>query len=270
MFLNAVILVLQEILEAALLISLLLALGATLRQRWQGFTQMERHWVLSAMLLGFAGASLYAWFTPAVSTWFDYVGYEVVNAILQLGAVALALLFCYVLNPAALRRKPGWEARAARACMISVVAISIIREGSEIILYIQGIVGQRDKLMPVVLGTLMAAGIGFSSSFLLYHALGSLSGKWTFRIALLLLSLFAGNMACQAALLLTQADWLPYTPQLWDSSGILPEYTIAGQLLYALVGYEANPSLLQALAYFATATLVVLSPLFRSAWSREA
>ena len=56
------------------------------------------------------------------------------------------------------------------------------------------------------------------------------------RIGMVLLALFAGNMAAQAILLLTQADWLPYTPALWDSSDRLPEYTVSVQLLYALVG----------------------------------
>jgi high-affinity iron transporter len=270
MFLNAVILILQEILEAALLISVLLVLGSMLRRQWSGFLHVERHWVYSAIALGLGGAWLYAWYTPEVSAWFGYVGYEVVNAMLQAFAIGLVLVFCYLLGPATLGSDARWQGSVARACMIAVVAVGIIREGSEIILYIQGILGQRENVTPVMLGTLMATGIGISGSYLLYQGLCALPPRWTFRIALLLLSLFAGNMACQAALLLTQADWLPATPQLWDSSAFLPEYTIPGQLLYALIGYEANPSMLQVLAYLSAAVLVALSPLFRFVWTRTA
>ena len=67
-------------------------------------------------------------------------------------------------------------------------------------------------------------------------------------------------------MLLTQADWLPYTAELWNSSTLIPEYSVTGQLLYALVGYEANPSILQVIFYFSSALLIAFSPLFLLAW----
>lgn len=80
MFLSAVILILQEILEASLLISVLLVLTSALRKlRPDAFT-VERRWVLSAISIGIGGAWLYAWVTPEVSLWLDYAGHEVVNA----------------------------------------------------------------------------------------------------------------------------------------------------------------------------------------------
>jgi len=89
---------------------------------------------------------------------------------------------------------------------------------------------------------------------------------WSYRVSMLLLALFAGNLASQATQLLTQADWLPYTPQLWDSSNLIPEYSVPGQLLFALVGYEANPSVLQAVLYLVSALLIAISPLFILSW----
>ncbi len=88
----------------------------------------------------------------------------------------------------------------------------------------------------------------------------------TLRIGLVLLALFAGNMAAQTILLLTQADWMPYTPQLWDTTGLLTEYSVTGQLLYALIGYEATPSLAQAVSYVAAMLLLASTPLFRQSW----
>jgi high-affinity iron transporter len=266
MFLNAVILILQEILEAALLISVMLVLTQVLKNQWPGNFQVRLGWVLSAIGLGIAGAWLYARVTPAVSAWFDYVGLEVVNALLQFGIIGFLLRYCYGLHPRAIGAAPAQRGKVARSCMIIVVALVIVREGSEIMLYLQGILGQPGNASPVLLGALMASGIGISSGLILFQALGSLAGAWPFRTAMLLLALFAGNMAAQAVLLLTQADWLPFTPQLWDTSGWLPEFSITGQLLYALIGYEANPSLLQAGAYLAAMLLVIVSPLFRFAW----
>src|SRR5690606_7165635 len=71
-----------------------------------------------------------------------------------------------------------------------------------------------------------------------------------------LIALFGGNMLSQAALMLIQSDWLPGGAILWDSSALLPEDSLAGQLFYALVGYEATPSLTQAIAYFGGFTLL--------------
>jgi high-affinity iron transporter len=64
-------------------------------------------------------------------------------------------------------------------------------------------------------------------------------------------------MTLQATALLIQADWLPADYPLWDSSALLAEQSVAGQLLYALVGYEATPTALQLGAYL-TAVLVIL------------
>ena len=66
-------------------------------------------------------------------------------------------------------------------------------------------------------------------------------------------------MLAQATLQLTQADWIPSAHALWDTSGWLPENSIAGHLLYALVGYEATPTAIQVIAYFIGATLVIIS-----------
>lgn len=263
MFLNAVILILQEILEAVLLLSMLLVLSAHLDVVLAGNGTVGRRWAWWALVLGIAGALLYGWMLPAVSQWFDYVGIEVVNAGLQFGIIGCLLLFCFL----PLQGKAA-AAAVLKACMIVVVALCIVREGSEVIVYLQGIFGHPENLWPVLLGALMAVGIGLSSGVLLFHALGSLQDKRSFRLALLLLALFAGNMAAQAVQLLTQADWLPYTAQLWDSSALIAEYSVTGQLLYALVGYEANPSLLQAGAYGLALLLVLFSPLFRTAWHR--
>jgi high-affinity iron transporter len=66
-----------------------------------------------------------------------------------------------------------------------------------------------------------------------------------------LLALFGGNMLAQAALNLIQADWLQAGPRLWDSSAWLPEHSVPGRLLYALVGYESSPATAQAVSYVA-------------------
>jgi high-affinity iron transporter len=266
MFLDALILILQEIIEATLLISVLLVLAAAIRRLWPTAAPLGMSWVPAALGLGLAGALVYGWMMPITSNWFDYAGYEVLNALMQTAMIALLVPCVLVLNPL---RASARRVAMVKAGMIAIVALGIVREGSEIILYLNGVLGQGGNMTPVTLGGLMAAGIGCSSALLLYYFLNALPARLALRTTLVLLALFTGNMASQATLLLTQADWLPYTPEAWNSTALLSEQGIAGQLLYALIGYEANPSIAQAAVYAAAALVVAATPLFRRAWSRK-
>lgn len=270
MFLSTVILVLQEILEAALLISVLLGLSRLLNRSSTEKINIPLWWLPLAFAGGVGGAWLYARFTPAISQWFDYVGLEVMNALIQ-GVILITLvLFCFMFTAGNRRRNAPGLSRLAPVLMCAMVALGIIREVSEIILYLNGVLAVPVNVSPTILGTLVAAGIGISSGIVLYFLILSLSVSWSYRLCMLLLALFAGNLASQATLLLTQADWLPYTGELWNTSAFIPEYSVTGQLLYALVGYEANPSLLQVVVYVASVLLIVFSPLFVLAWKPQA
>lgn len=251
MFLNAVILVLQETLEAALLLSILLVLVNTEAGKTHSFA-----WVGVAIVGGLLGAWGYAAATPVISLWFDYVGLEVVNALIQFCILLSLMLLCY-------GRFQNKRSQKVLGLMVLLTALGIIREASEIILYVNGILGQPENVYPVLLGGLTGAGIGISSGVILYYSLQLFEVRLAVRLAMVLLAFFAGNMAAQAVLLLTQADWLPYTIQVWNTAWLIPEYSVTGQLLYALIGYEANPSLLQVVLYVLAWSLVVLSPLFR-------
>lgn len=137
------------------------------------------------------------------------------------------------------------------------VALAVTREGSEILVFLQGFLGQSDQARPVAIGSAIGFGIGLSVGLLLFYAQLPLRGPLTRWIPLVLLALYGGNMMSQATLHLIQADWLQSGPALWDSSAWLPEQSVTGRLLYALVGYESSPSAVQAVSY-AVGTLAVV------------
>ncbi len=62
--------------------------------------------------------------------------------------------------------------------------------------------------------------------------------------------------------MLIQADYLP-DGQLWDSSAFLPEDGLLGQLLYAMVGYEASPAPVQVAIYLLSLSLMLLALFLR-------
>lgn len=266
MFLSAVVLILQEMLEAALLVSVMLMFTHLFNQLWQNSVQLTRYWVLYSIVLGSIGAGVVAYYMPEISVWFDYVGQEVFNAGIHIISLLLLMLLAFAVPVSRFDSQPFMRARLIAVCMTGVVLLSILREGSEIILYLGGITSQPGDVSPAILGSLLGAGIGISIGILLFYGLVGFSSKWSFRAGLILLSLIAGNMAAQSALLLNQADWLPYTPALWNSSAIIPEASIVGHLLYALLGYEATPSAAQVACYGAGMVAVIVSPLFRRLW----
>ncbi|WP_317933120.1 FTR1 family protein [Halioxenophilus sp. WMMB6] len=247
MLLDAVIIVLRETLEAGVLISLLLVLLNT------------RHsalWVLPALVLGLVGSFVYMWQLPAVSTWFDYVGQEVVNASLQY------LIFILLLVLLALRSSP-WFAKTELVASLAgvMVALAIIREGVEILLFYSGFWHSDEGFIKPLLSGFIGLMIGFSVGGIVYYLLLPLAEKLGGLLVRLVLTFVAAGMVSQATQLLMQADWLPTSLPIWNSNGLLPEQSLVGTLAYAVLGYESTPTALQATIYWGAIILATAAQL---------
>ncbi len=272
MFINGVVIVLQEILEAALMLSLLLSFLHYINRAYAGQTYMRRTWVTYSIVIGVLFAWIYSVNFSRVSEAFDYVGLEITNATIH--SLSSLFLICIAwLVPsrehAGFQLNSGHRAQLLTVCMIAVVVLAILREGSEIFQFGGGVLG-RDEATSILSGGLIGAGIGVCTGVLLYYALTGLPARLSLRACTLLLALTAGNMASQAVLLLTQADWISYSSTAWSSESLLSEASVVGQLAYALIGYESSPSWLQVGAYFIGGLFVLVSPISRTAWVNKA
>ena len=116
------------------------------------------------------------------------------------------------------------------------------------------------------LGSLAGAAIGFSVGVLFYYLLLAMAPQRALLLSLLLLGLAASVMSAQATGLLIQADWISVAGPIWDSSALIAEDSLTGQLLYALIGYEASPSATEAVIYAASAGVMAISVLIGSTW----
>jgi len=252
MLLTSVVIVLREVLEASLLISILSALS--------GVLGISRRWTGWALLFGLAGAVGYSFSVAAISDWFDGVGQEVVSAMLQLLIFLLLLMFAFLAT-----RDPGSQRLSEKLIvlvMAVMVAVAVTREGFEILVYMYGFSAELPRFMTILAGSVMGACIGISMGALIYYFVLTLPPRLSLIVGLGLLALVAAGMLSQAVLLLIQADWLPSQLPLWDSSGWLSESSVTGQLLYALIGYEATPSALQASFYFGGLSLFLIVAVF--------
>jgi high-affinity iron transporter len=256
MLLTSVIIVLREVLEAALLISVL----AALRQMQGG----SRRGLLWGVLAGLMASLVMARSMGAISELADGVGQELFLASLH-GVVYLALLCIGVL---ALRESSS-HTLLMGVLMVTAVAVAVSREGEEVFLYISAFQQNDEVRSSLYSGSLIGLGIGASAGALLYYALCLLPPKWGYRMILLLLTVVAGAMILQASGLLVQADYL-HGGMAWDSSDWLPEDSVAGQLLYAMLGYEATPAPAQLWAYSGAVLLMASVLLWQWRRSRSA
>jgi high-affinity iron transporter len=257
------IIVFREVLEAALVVGIVLAASRGVPRRGV--------WVGGGIVAGVLGASLVAGCADAIADAVNGIGQELFNAAILFTAVAMLGWHNIWMN------RHGRELAAAAATLGKevvggsrplyalgvVVGIAVLREGSEIVLFLYGIavasgVGALSMLAGGVLGLISGVAVGA----LIYFGLLAIPLKRLFTVTSWLILLLAAGMASQGAAFLMQANLLPSLGNdLWDTSFILGERSMLGTLLHVLIGYSAQPAGIQVVFYLAT--LVVIGGLMR-------
>jgi len=246
MLLETVVIVLREVVEAALIISILLASNLLFKE--------SQRWIAASIIGGILLSLLQAWKLGWISEQFDGRGQEFVFVVLlmTISACLLWRIADLIMLPA--RAIP---ARFYGLPLGIAVALAICREGAEIFIYGYAYTARMDSVFNMILGCAIGAGIGISIGVLCYYLLTSLNRRWLTRALVSMLTLITAGMAVQAIMNLMQAGVIESQLPLWNSSDLIGEASIAGQLLYALMGYEATPTLSQVACYTAVVALVL-------------
>jgi high-affinity iron transporter len=247
----AAIIVFRESLEAALIISIMLAAtrGIAMRGRW----------VLGGIFLGLTGAVLVASGMEMIANLVGGMGQEFFNVAILLTAVVMLAwhniwMAAHGQELAQQMRSTAravTDGRSEHSVILLVIALAVMREGSETVLFLYGVATDSANGMR---NTLIGGALGFGSGAvvagLLYAGLLRIPVRWFFAATSALVLLLAASMASQAARLLIQADVLPSlaTP-IWNTSQILSQNTMAGTILHGLIGYDAQPAGMQVVAY---------------------
>ncbi|MBV8592210.1 MAG: FTR1 family protein, partial [Acetobacteraceae bacterium] len=145
--------------------------------------------------------------------------------------------------------------------MAVVVAAAVLREGSEVVLFLYGIAKSTHSGAAAMLtGGALGICAGGLVSFLLYRGLLAIPVKRLFSVTSWLIALLAAGMAGQAAAILAGADLIPaWGYQLWDTSWLLPDSTLLGRALQALAGYSDRPMGVQLAAYGVTLAALLIA-----------
>ena len=136
--------------------------------------------------------------------------------------------------------------------LLLVVALAVLREGAETVLFVGGTITGNATTQPVAV--LTAGALGLLSGALVglgvYAGLSRIPTRRVFSVTNVLIALLAGSLASQLARALAQAGFIEsWTAPLWDSTDLLSPASALGTFLHALVGYDAQPSGAQLCGY---------------------
>jgi len=255
--LGTAVIVFRETLEAALIVTIVLAATRGLARRGA--------WIGGGVALGVAGAIGVAAIADVITQGFAGMGQELFNAAVLTAAVVM--LSWHHLWMTQHGRALAGELRALGdsvrsggktiVALFAAVALAVLREGSETVLFLAGL-ATAAPAREIVTGFLVGAAGGVATGFLLYRGLVRIPMRHFFRVTGWMIVALTAGLAAQAARFLEQADLLPpLRAPVWDSSALLSEGSIPGQLLHVLIGYTAQPSAMQLIVYAATLAFLI-------------
>ena len=251
--LGALIIVFREVIEAGLIVGIVMAAtrGVIGRGRW----------ITIGIAGGVLGASVVAVFAGAISDAFQGAGQELFNA----GVLGIAVIMLMWHN--------AWMARHGReiademrrvgtavsegakplTALAIVVGLAVLREGSEVVLFLYGIMASGTSGSALLVGGVLGIAAGAAFTALTYLGLLAIPNRHIFSVTSWLIALLAAGMAAQAIQFLNNAGLVVALDRtLWDTSWLLSEKSIFGRLLHTLVGYIDRPTEMQLIVYVAT------------------
>ena len=100
-------------------------------------------------------------------------------------------------------------------------------------------------------------GLSVAVGLALYFGLLRIPQRHLFKVTSLMILLLAAGLAAQAVNFLAQADIVSQLGgSVWDSSWLLDEGSLVGRVLHTLIGYTAQPTPLQLIAYGVTLLVI--------------
>jgi len=248
--LGALIIVFREVIEAGLIIGIVMAAtrGVIGRGRWVTF----------GVIAGMLGATIVAFFAGAISQAFAGAGQELFNA--SVLAIAVIMLMWHNAWMARHGREIAAEMRSVGTAVSEgakpltalaiVVGLAVLREGSEVVLFLYGIMASGTSGSALLVGGLLGIAAGAAFTALTYFGLLAIPTRYIFSVTSWLIALLAAGMASQAVQFLNNAGLVVALDRtIWDTSWMLSEGSIFGRMLHALIGYTERPTEMQLIVY---------------------
>lgn len=250
--------VFREFLEIAILIGIIMAVTEKINK--------SRFYIIFGSILGVMGSALIAFFARALAVSFNGLGDEILNSCIILAAVCMiAWTIVWMQNYGnKVKKNLGDLSEKITAgiagcyMLVLTVAITILREGTEIILLIFSIASvEKLNIDNYLIGLGIGAISGILVGTIIYWGLLKFASKYIFNISSILLMLVAAGLASEAAGILTSTGIISVlSDQLWDSSWLLDDMSVGGKIINIVTGYNSRPNGMQVVFYFSTICLI--------------
>lgn len=261
---GAALILFRESLEAALLIGIIAAATRGLPNR--------NRWLALGIGAGLLGSLVVAAATQSIAELADGSGQELFNAAI-LGIAVLMIgwhnvwMASHGKEMAGKAKQVGTDIRDGRqelSAVAIVVALAVLREGSESVLFLQGMsAAATDSGASILLGGAIGLVAGAALGLIVYFGLLRIPLRWFFSATSALLLLLAAGLASQMAKFLIQGDFIaPLASPVWDTSALLTTSSALGTALHVLIGYDARPAGMQLVFYGVTFIVIALGTLW--------
>lgn len=249
--LSSLLITLREGLEAALIIGIVLAYLARTGNR-RGFKPVWLGTALAVALSLLVGAAIYIFAGE-----FEGRAEEIFEGSAMFLAVGVLTWMIFWMRKQAVNIKAHLHAQVQSALvsgsslgLVVLAFVAVGREGIETALFL--FAASRVAESPIsslvggILGLAAAVGIGYA----LYKGTSRLNLGKFFNVTGLLLILFAAGLLAHGVHEFHEAGLIPPgIEHVWNINAFLPEKSTLGRFLTAMLGYNANPSLVEVVAY---------------------
>jgi len=244
----------REFVEVAILIGIIMAATKNIKN--------SKYLISAGVIFGIMAAMIFSFFIKSIADSFDGIGSELFDVCIIMLTVASISWAVVWMQGYSKKIKENFKVttteiinnQASNYMLIMLVAVTILRETAEIILFLYSI-ASTDSMATIdyVIGVSMGCLSGLLVGAALYFGLLKIAGRYIFPISSFLLLLIAAGLASKAAGIMTSTGLLEsFSDQLWDSSWLASDDSVLGETLSILTGYESKPNGLQVIFYFST------------------
>jgi len=264
--LSTLIIVFREVLEAMLVVGIATAAAREVN--------IAIRWIYGGVLGGLFAAVLVAISAEMIAASMQGMGQEIFNATILISASLLMMWTAIWMG------KHGREVsqRIRQTCntmqasdstkfvLAMVVALAVAREGSEVVLFLYGVAATgASHASEMLSGAAIGVALGILVAMGLYRSLIHIPMRHVFLVVTCLIVLLSAGMASQGVAYLVMVDELPAWGQpIWNTSSLIPEQGLLGQVLQALIGYDDRPAGMQVFVF-----LLVLSLTFSAIYLQK-
>jgi high-affinity iron transporter len=250
----AFVIALREGIEAALIVSILLAY---LRQLGRQDRARVVWWGTGAAIAISAavGTAIFV-----VGAEFEGTAEEVFEGLVTLTAVVVLTWMIFWMRrqgariKAELHDKVDTALLTGGAALAAIAFFAVLREGVETALFLfaaaQGTAVESGSVAGQVVGALLGLLLAVALGVLLYRGAVRINLRTFFRLTGGILIVIAAGLFAFSIHELQEAGWFPFLESTaFDVSGALPDDSGLGAILRGLLGYNADPSILEVVAW---------------------